>query len=233
MIINTRPTGIGEKTNSLLQQSKCDFIHLPLTQITKLEPPESATIFLDNLKDYDAVIFTSQSAVKYGVEFFQNCYPDEVTIPIISIGLATQSLLKELDISSAVPKTYDSYGLSELIKKKKYKKCLVFCGKKNPQILATTDADIDVFPCYESHDKKDIDFAQIKGINKLIILIYTQQSLEILVRNFEKYQMQTITLISASKRIQKFALNHDFRECVLAKTPHDKDMVVAALAADC
>jgi Uroporphyrinogen-III synthase len=64
MIVNTRPTEIADKTNDLLNELKCDFIHVPFTKIKELEPPASAKILLDKLGNYDAVIFTSQSAVK-------------------------------------------------------------------------------------------------------------------------------------------------------------------------
>jgi Uroporphyrinogen-III synthase len=118
MIVNTRPTEIGNKTNNLLNELKCDFIHIPFTKIEELEPPASAKILLDKLSNYDAVIFTSQSAVKYGIKFFQEKYANVNHIPIISIGLATQRCLNDLGISSVVPKTNNSEGIAKLITKK-------------------------------------------------------------------------------------------------------------------
>lgn len=228
MIVNTRPTEIAYKTNDLLNELKCDFIHVPFTKIKELEPPASAKILLDKLGNYDAVIFTSQSAVKYGIKFVQEKCANVNHIPIISIGLATQRCLNELSISSVVPKTYNSEGISKLITKKDYRKCIVFCGDKAPQLLSMTNADIDVFPCYESQDKKNIDFAKIKKLDESIILIYTHQSLEILVKNFKTYEMEKIILICASERIRKLASNYSFKDCVLAKSPLDNDILNAA-----
>ena len=228
MIVNTRPTEIAYKTNDLLNELKCDFIHVPFTKIKELEPPASAKILLDKLGNYDAVIFTSQSAVKYGIKFVQEKCANVNHIPIISIGLATQRCLNELSISSVVPKTYNSEGISKLIIKKDYRKCIVFCGDKAPQLLSMTNADIDVFPCYESLDKKNIDFAKIKKLDESIILIYTHQSLEILVKNFKTYEMEKIILICASERIRKLASNYSFKDCVLAKSPLDNDILNAA-----
>lgn len=228
MIVNTRPTEISDKTNNLLNELKCDFIHVPFTKIKELEPPASAKILLDKLSNYDALIFTSQSAVKYGVKYFQEKYANVNHIPIISIGLATQKCLNELGISSVVPQTYNSEGISKLIAKKDYRKCIVFCGDKAPQLLSITNADIDVFPCYESQDKKNIDFGKIKELDESIILIYTHQSLEILVKNFKTYEMEKIILICASERIRKLASNYSFKDCVLAKSPLDKDILNAA-----
>jgi len=228
MIVNTRPTEISDKTNNLLNELKCDFIHVPFTKIRELEPPASAKILLDKLSNYDALIFTSQSAVKYGVKYFQEKYANVNHIPIISIGLATQKCLNELGISSVVPQTYNSEGISKLIAKKDYRKCIVFCGDKAPQLLSITNADIDVFPCYESQDKKNIDFAKIKELDESIILIYTNQSLEILVKNVKACEMEKIILICASERIRKLASNYSFKDCVLAKSPLDKDILNAA-----
>jgi len=230
MIINTRPEELGQKTNLLLEKYECNFIHLPLTQILKKEPSSQALKYLKNLSNYDAVIFTSQSAARHGAKFFQEEYLNHKKIPVISIGLATQNSLLKLNISSSVPPTYNSSGLATVIKEKSYKKCLVFCGEKNPRILSMTNADIDTFPCYVSHDETKVDFKKIKDSNKLVILIYTQQSLEFLGREFKADKMQEIILIAASKRIQQSSKDYAFMKCVVAGSPHDKEMVQAALA---
>ena len=69
MIINTRPIDLGKKTNFLLQKSKCRFIHLPLTKIIKTEPSAKALQNVNNLSNYDLLIFTSQSSVIHGAKF--------------------------------------------------------------------------------------------------------------------------------------------------------------------
>ena len=169
MIVNTRPIDIGQKTNILLERSDCNFVHLPLTQILKTEPSSQALKCLKNLRNYDAVIFTSQSAARHGAKFFQEEYLNHKKIPVISIGLATQNSLLKLNISSSVPPTYNSSGLATVIKEKSYKKCLVFCGEKNPRILSMTNADIDTFPCYVSHDETKIHLQEsMFRIEKLI-----------------------------------------------------------------
>ena len=202
---------------------------MPLTEIKKFEPPGASKILLDKLGNYDAVIFTSQSAVKFGIKFFKEKFEAAEYIPIISIGLATQSCLNELGISSDVPQTFNSEGISNLIKKRAYRKCLVFCGDKSPQLISMTDAEIDIFPCYKSHDKKNVDFKKIKKLDRSVILIYTHQSLEVLVKNLTTYEMEKIILICASERILKLALDYSFEDCVLAESALDKDILDAAI----
>ena len=116
-----------------------------------------------------------------------------------------------------------------MIKKRTYKKCLVFCGDKSPQLISMTDAKIDIFPCYKSHDKKNVDFEMIKKLDGSVILIYTLQSLEILVKNLTTYEMEKIILICASERILNLALNYSFKDCVLAESALDKDILDAAM----
>ncbi|MBD63547.1 MAG: hypothetical protein CMD68_05630 [Gammaproteobacteria bacterium] len=230
MIVNTRPEEIGKKTNTLLRDHGCNFIHIPLTEISKIEPTNEAKLLINDIDNYDALIFTSQSSVKYGISFLKHKYSNKKKIPIISIGSATQHLLEQLNISSDVPSTYDSLGLSKLIKENKYKRCLVFCGKEDPLILSMTEAEIHLFKCYESLAKKNVDLLKIKDYKKLIVLIYTNQSLEVFSKKYKKGDMPKIVLIAASKRIKELSVKYGFKNCFVAKSPLDKDMISTAMA---
>ena len=164
---------LGEKTNFLLQKSKCAYIHLPFTNIIKTEPPTKALQNIHNLSDYDLLIFTSQSAVINSAEYCKEFLLNIRAMPILAIGLATQELLQRFELPSSLPPTFDSAGLACTIKEKDYKKCLVFCGEKNPRILDLTDADIDTFPCYASNDEENIDQGDFIGAYATLILPLT------------------------------------------------------------
>ena len=230
MIVNTRPIDLSQKTNSLLKKSQCSFIHLPLTKIIKITPSAQAKQNINNIRNYDLLIFTSQSAVIYGVEHCREILLRNKKIPILAIGLATQKSLNQLNLISSIPKTFDSDGLACIIKERGYKKCLVFCGQKNPRLISLTDADIDTFACYESQNESRIDLSLTKNENKLIILIYTQQSLEVLFEELHVNKTQKIILIVASERLKELSTQYGFADCVVAKSPHDEDMVEAAIA---
>lgn len=230
MIVNTRPIDLSQTTNSLLEKSQCRFIHLPLTKIIKITPSAKAKQKINNITNYDLLIFTSQSAVIYGVEHCREILLRNKKIPILAIGLATQKSLSQLNLISSIPQTFDSCGLANRIKERGYKKCLVFCGQKNPLLLSLTDAYIDTFACYESQNESRIDLSFTKNEDKLIILIYTQQSLEILFEELHVNKTQKIILIVASERLKELSAQYGFTDCVVAKSPHDKDMVEAAVA---
>jgi uroporphyrinogen-III synthase len=140
MIVNTRPVDLSQKTNSLLTRSKQSFVHIPLTRIFETEPSLQALKYINNPKDYDVFIFTSQSAVTHGAKFFHEALLANNNIPILAIGRATQEILNTFHLSSSLPPTFDSAGLANVIKEMGYKKCLVFCGEKDPRITAMTDA---------------------------------------------------------------------------------------------
>ena len=166
----------------------------------------------------------------YGVEHCREILLRNKKIPILAIGLATQKSLSQLNLISSIPKTFDSDGLACTIKERGYKKCLVFCGQKNPRLISLTDADIDTFACYESRNESRIDLSLTKNENKLVILIYTQQSLELLFEELHVYKTQKIILIVASKRLKELSAQYGFTDCVLARSPHDEDMVGSAIA---
>jgi len=230
MIVNTRPADLGQKTNSLLESSHQNFVHIPLTRILETEPPSKTLEYINNLKGYDVLIFTSQSAVIYGRKFYQEAIVANINIPILAIGLATQESLLKFQLTSSTPPTFDSAGLANVIKEMGYKKCLVFCGEQNPRIVTMTDADIDAFPCYASHDETNVDVSKIRNETKLVVLIYTHQSLKVLIKEMPVNENQEAVLIVASRRIEELAKEYGFRKIVLAESPHDKEMVKAALA---
>ena len=75
-----------------------------------------------------------------------------------------------------------------------------------------------------------IDFSKIRDRDKLVILVFTYQSLKVLMKELPLDQNQNVILVVASSRIEEFAIGHGFKNIVLSESPHDKEMVNAALA---
>ena len=157
MIINTRPLTLADKTNQLLKGSGIDFLHNPLTKISSISPSDEDLLKLRQLDSYDVIIFTSQSAAKFGASFLKEHIKDNLEIPIMAIGLATQAALNDHDLISNVPSAFNSVSLAELIEQGKHEKCLIFCGGKQPQLSFHTPVTLDTFSCllYTSPSPRD------------------------------------------------------------------------------
>jgi len=229
MIVNTRPSILANKTNELLTRSGIEFMHEPLTKILSVSPSNQALEKLQQLDSYDVIIFTSQSAAKFGAPYLQKYTSKNLNLLIMAIGLATQRVLNEYDLVSEVPSAFNSAGLAELIEQGKHEKCLIFCGGKQPQLSFHTPVTLDTFSCYKVVDEESVELGNITGNRKAIFLIYNIQTLEVLVRYSQAADLEKMNLIVASPRIQETALLYGIEGCEVAKSPHDEDMTEAAI----
>ena len=229
MIVNTRPSTLSDKTNELLAHSGEEFIHEPLTKILRISPSPQALSNLKQLASYDIIIFTSQSAAKFGAPHLQQFISKNLNLSIMAIGLATQRVLNEHGLVSDVPSEFNSAGLATLIEQSKHEKCLIFCGEKKPQLRLHTQIKLDTFSCYKVVDEEGLDLDQIIKKPKAVFLVYNMQTLEVLIRHTQIVDLAALNLIVASTRIQESALLHGIKDCVVAKGPHDEEMTEAAI----
>jgi len=233
MIVNTRPSTLAIKTNELLAESGIEFMHEPLTKILSISPSTQALLNLKKLESYDVIIFTSQSAAKFGAPYLQKHMTKNVNLSIMAIGLATQRVLNEHGLVSDVPLDFNSAGLAVLIEERKYKKCLIFCGEKKPQLSLHTQIKLDMFSCYKVVEGDCLELNHITLNQKTIFLVYNMQTLEVLVRHIQAANIEKLNLIVASSRIQEMALIEGIKGCVVAKSPHDEEMTEAAIKLAC
>jgi len=229
MIINTRPITLADNSNALLRRSGVEFSHVPMTRIECLAPSELDLRKLKNIERYDVLIFTSQSAVKYSASFLKNYLPANADLPIIAIGMSTQRVLKEYSLKSILPQSFDSAGIAQMIESKQYKKCLIFCGDKAPQLQQHTSAELEVFSCYQVLEEQAHQLHKVMTSKRIIILIYNIQTLEAIVKNIQGIDLERVWLVVASSRIQERALSQGIEQCQVASGPHDQEMVESAI----
>ncbi|MDB4210402.1 uroporphyrinogen-III synthase [Gammaproteobacteria bacterium] len=229
MIINTRPMTLADNSNALLRSSGVEFSHVPMTRIECLAPSELDLSKLKNIERYDVLIFTSQSAVKYSASFLKNYLPANADLPIIAIGMSTQRVLKEYSLKSILPQSFDSAGIAQMIESKQYKKCLIFCGDKAPQLQQHTSAELEVFSCYQVLEEQAHQLHKVMTSKRIIILIYNIQTLEAIVKNIQGIDLERVWLVVASSRIQERALSQGIEQCQVASGPHDQEMVESAI----
>ena len=229
MIVNTRPSVLANKTNELLARSGIEFMHQPLTKILSISPSAQALSKLKQLDSYDVIIFTSQSAAKFGAPYLQEYMSKNLNLSIMAIGLATQRILNQHGLVSDVPQDFNSSGLAVLIEQSKHEKCLIFCGEKKPQLSLHTQIQLDTFSCYKVVDEESLELNRITGNQRAIFLVYNTQTLEVLIRNTQAADLEKLNLIVSSLRIQETALAHGVKGCVVAESPHDEEMTEAAI----
>ena len=229
MIINTRPITLADNSNALLRRSGVEFSHVPMTRIECLAPSELDLSKLKNIERYDVLIFTSQSAVKCSASFLKNYLPANADLPIIAIGMSTQRVLKEYSLKSILPQSFDSAGIAQMIESKQYKKCLIFCGDKAPQLQQHTSAELEVFSCYQVLEEQAHQLHKVMTSKRIIILIYNIQTLEAIVKNIQGIDLERVWLVVASSRIQERALSQGIEQCQVASGPHDQEMVESAI----
>ncbi|MDC0091754.1 uroporphyrinogen-III synthase [Gammaproteobacteria bacterium] len=232
MIINTRPITLADNSNALLRRlrrSGVEFSHVPMTRIECLAPSELDLSKLKNIERYDVLIFTSQSAVKYSASFLKNYLPANANLPIIAIGMSTQRVLKEYSLKSILPQSFDSAGIAQMIESKQYKKCLIFCGDKAPQLQQHTSAELEVFSCYQVLEEQAHQLHKVMTSKRIIILIYNIQTLDAIVKNIQGIDLERVWLVVASSRIQERALSQGIEQCQVASGPHDQEMVESAI----
>jgi len=229
MIINTRPTALASHSNDLLEKSGQQFIHQPLTRIEGSLPSSDALSKLGNIGSYDVIIFTSQSAVKFGAPYLKRYLPTNSDLPIIAIGVATQRALDGHGLHSNVPPNFNSAGIARLIDAAEYKRCLIFCGDKIPQLTQHTSSALETFSCYRVLNEESSQLDQITKNAGVIILIYNIQTLEVLVSNISSERLSQLRVVAASARIRDSAFTYGIKDCEIAEGPHDDEMIKTAI----
>jgi uroporphyrinogen III methyltransferase/synthase len=110
-IIVTRPSPDADEMIAALVRAGAQVLHAPLIQIQKLELKGD----LPNLKEYDAVVFSSKNGARYFFETFQKI---PSTLKIAAVGASTASEIKTHGVQvDLVPK--QSEGSEELFSEMK------------------------------------------------------------------------------------------------------------------
>ncbi len=109
-ILILRPVEQAQQTIQHIEQLGWQAIHFPTVEIKAANSTESGAM-LNNLEQYDWIIFVSQNAVRY---FMQQVQPSSIKLPrIAAVGNATALAIETAGLSvSVLPQnTYSSEGL--------------------------------------------------------------------------------------------------------------------------
>jgi len=220
---------LAEKTNALLQAEGLEFVHLPLTKITSVSINSKDSELLQELSKFDALIFTSQSAVHYGLMHITHSETVDQICPVLAIGESTRRELGYHEIQCRVPAKANSASLAELIKAEGYQKCLILGGAQTPQLNDYLDIQLDLISVYESLDISQEEVMDFNPKKDDIILIYSLQSLQVLSGTKTKVELNDWKWVFASERISEYAQNNGIEKYLVSSSPYDESMLEAAL----
>ena len=235
-ILVTRPTNQATALIKLLQHEGARVLHQPSLKIQAFaEPGQQALI--DNIADFDLLIFISRNAVEYGCRLINNQTPLDKTRPVAAIGKATQQALVEQGFSHIISpqQGFDSEALlasqALSIDEISSKKVLIIRGGQGRKLLKTTleqrkasASYLDVYqrlpetPILSTTDYASLDF----------VTVSSQQGLESLLSILEpesKQQVLNKVLITPSLRCTERAKELGFNQIETAANATDNAML--------
>lgn len=232
MIINTRPTILSSKLNSISNDKNLEVINAPLSLV------ESLPFNVDkiNLKSrlqkngyYKNIIFTSQASAIFGLANLIEL-AEMKSFNIFAVGPATKSVIAKAGINSLTPKEPSSRSLFTMIQKHYPGRNLLLCGENsNKYLQVKLEGDIDEIICYKLvYSKANLDLIEdgpkITLIYNFLTFLYMFESLDLAI-------IKNKIFVVASIRIKEkiLEMTKDVKlEIFVAKDPSDNSMLEKA-----
>lgn len=232
MIINTRPTILSSKLNSISNDKNLEVINAPLSSV------ESLPFNVDkiNLKSrlqkngyYKNIIFTSQASAIFGLANLIEL-AEMKSFNIFAVGPATKSVIAKAGINSLTPKEPSSRSLFTMIQKHYPGRNLLLCGENsNKYLQVKLEGNIDEIICYKLvYSKTNLDLIEdgpkITLIYNFLTFLYMFESLDLAI-------IKNKIFVVASIRIKEkiLEMTKDVKlEIFVAKDPSDNSMLEKA-----
>jgi len=235
-ILVTRPTTQATTLIKLLQQEGARVLHQPSLKIQAFSDPDQQAL-IDNIADFDLLVFISRNAVEYGCQLINNQNPLDKTRPVAAIGKATHQALVEQGFTHIISpeQGFDSEALLASkalnIDEISNKKVLIIRGGQGRELLKSTleqrkasASYLDVYqrlsetPILSTSDYESLDF----------VTVSSQQGLECLLSILEPVSKQQILnkiLITPSFRCSERAKELGFNQIETAANATDNAML--------
>ena len=217
-VLVTRPIEQQQTLRELIESLGGKVLSLPLIDIQPLQLAseiQAATEKIQQLDNYQILIFVSSNAAKFGAELINNYWPQCPTgLSMLAIGPATAKCLSSLldaDIIQA-----DSGVTSEdllklpLLREVSEKRIGIVRGQGGRELLADTLRDRGARVDYlETYRRTDVDYDSVEFCNKLktaainVLTVTSSQALDRLQAMLadNKEEMGLLPLLVPSRRI--------------------------------
>ena len=230
MIVNTRPLALSDSIKEIELKEKIDIRHIHLTSISQVQDKvsqEKWVNLLANINIYKNIIFTSRSAVKFGMQLVpENKLKTFFLKKIYAIGPATGSELIKHNVKPIIASNPNSESLAEDLNTNNNDRSLIFCGTNTRGHLQNELKNIDEIKCYEL-TYNEIELSSFNK-EKEVVLIYNFKTLEFILNNIDEEVIKEKIFVMSSQRI--FDAGKDIQNLngIVANDASDKSMIDAA-----
>jgi uroporphyrinogen-III synthase len=204
----------------------------PLMDILALTPEPADHQLIQQLDQYDHVIFISQNAVVYGLSLLTDYWPQwPIHLRWYGVGAATGQMLNSFGIDCRVPQDYSSEGLLALAELQQVagQRVLIVRGAGGGREwlhdeLQSRGAKVDYLAVYQRQWRAYPQglLTQDEASHLLITLVYSNESLKRLVE-LMTWPLENSYLVVPSERIQMLAKDLGFVKVSVAM-PDDSAM---------
>ena len=230
MIVNTRPLALSDSIKEIELKEKIDIRHIHLTSISQVQDKVSQEKWFNllvNIDIYKNIIFTSRSAVKFGMQLVpENKLKTFFLKKIYAIGPATGSELIKHNVKPIIASNPNSESLAEDLNANNNDRNLIFCGTNTRGHLQNELKNIDEIKCYEL-TYNEIELSSFNK-EKEVVLIYNFKTLEFILNNIDEEVIKEKIFVMSSQRI--FDAGKDIQNLngIVANDASDKSMIDAA-----
>ena len=230
MIVNTRPLALSNSIKEIELKEKIDIRHIHLTSVSQVQDKanqEKWANLLANIDMYKNIIFTSRSAVIFGMQLVtEKKLKTFFSKKIYAIGPATGSELIKHNVKPIIASSPNSEGLAKDLDTDKNVRNLIFCGTNTRGHLQNELKNIDEIKCYELTYNK----VELGSFNKEkeVVLVYNLKTLEFILNNIGEDIIKEKIFVMSSQRILDAGKDIQNINGIVASDASDKSMIDAA-----
>jgi len=242
-ILITRPEPENTLSCERFQTWGAHSLSLPMIEIDALTEQNAAIqSHIFDLDLYDQVIFISKNAVRYGIEWIEDCWPMlPVGINWVGIGKGTTDFINELGFDLGIKaqehalsgNTSEALLNQESMQKVSGQKILIMGGEGGRTKLADTllerGAQVKHLALY-SRNKINYDLEQVaEAENCEVILITSGEGLENLVDTLSQHNKNWLhkLILTPSQRVTDMAIELGWKNVVNANGADDNSIYAA------
>ncbi len=230
MIVNTRPLELSDSIKEIELNEKVGMRHVHLTSISQVQDKisqEKWANLLANIHLYKNIIFTSRSAVKFGMQLVtESKLKTFFSKKIYAIGPATGSELIKHKVKPIIASNPNSESLAEDLKTNNNERNLIFCGTNTRGHLQNELKNIDEIKCYQL-TYNEIGLSSFSK-EKEVVLIYNLKTLEFILNNIDEDIIKEKIFVMSSQRILDAGKDIQNINGIVANDASDKSMIDAA-----